>query len=65
LKGKNIINKAELKHKVYSVASRILKEKILISPVDVLMDVDVLSVKNYPIILFLSGFDLAHQYLLL
>lgn len=41
------MNKAELKHKVYSVASRILKEKILISPVDVLMGVDVLSVKNY------------------
>jgi hypothetical protein len=41
------MNNAELKRKVYSVVNSILKEKIYISPVDVLMGVGILSVKDY------------------
>jgi hypothetical protein len=41
------LNNAELKHKVYSAASSILKEKIYISPVDMLMKIGVLSAKDY------------------
>lgn len=41
------MNNVELKRKVYSVVNNILKEKIYISPVDVLMGVGILSVKDY------------------
>ena len=41
------MNNAELKQKVYSVASSILKERIYIAPVDMLMGIGVLSVKDY------------------
>jgi len=37
----------ELKHRVRSVASNILKESIYISPVDMLIKIGVLSVKDY------------------
>ena len=41
------MNNVELKHKVGLVVSSILKEKIYISPVDVLIKMDILSVKDY------------------
>jgi len=41
------MNNAELKRKVYSVVNSILKERIYISPVDVLMGLGILSVKDY------------------
>lgn len=41
------MNNAELKRKVYSVVNTILKERIYISPVDVLMGLGILSVKDY------------------
>ena len=37
----------ELKHRVHSVASKILKESIYISPVDMLIKIGVLSVIDY------------------
>jgi len=45
--GRAYMNNIELKHKVRSVASNILKERIYISPVDMLMKIGVLSVKDY------------------
>lgn len=41
------MNNEELKHKVHSIVSSILKEKIYISPVDLLMKIGVLSAKDY------------------
>ena len=41
------MNKLDLKHKVHTSASNILKEKIYISPVDMLMKIGVLSAKDY------------------
>jgi len=41
------VNNVELKHKVHAIASSILKEKIYISPVDLLMKIGVLSAKDY------------------
>lgn len=41
------MNDAELKHRVRSVASNILKESNYISPVDMLMKIGVLSAKDY------------------
>lgn len=35
------MNNVELKHKVQSAASSILKDRIYISPVDLLMEIDI------------------------
>lgn len=45
--GEIFVNNEELKHKVYSNVSSILKEKNYISPVDLLMKIGVLSAKDY------------------
>lgn len=41
------MNNTELKHKTHSIASNILKERIYLSPVDMLMKIGVLSAKDY------------------
>jgi len=41
------MNNAELKRKVHSVMNSLLREKIYISPVDVLIGTGILSVKDY------------------
>lgn len=41
------MNNAELKHKVDLVADRILKEKVYIAPVDLLIGIGILTVKDY------------------
>ncbi|MBS3976851.1 MAG: hypothetical protein KGZ75_09045 [Syntrophomonadaceae bacterium] len=41
------MNKEELKHKVHDIASGTLKEKVYISPVELLMKIGVLSAKDY------------------
>ncbi|WP_286946285.1 hypothetical protein [Acetobacterium sp. UBA5834] len=41
------MNNVELKRKIYSVMNNILQEKIYISPIDVIMGVGILSVKDY------------------
>jgi hypothetical protein len=46
-KEKQPMNNVELKRKIYSVMNNILQEKIYISPVDVIMGVGILSVKDY------------------
>ncbi len=45
--GEIFVNNEELKHKVYSNVSSILKEKNYISPVDLLMKIGVISAKDY------------------
>lgn len=45
--GEILVNNAELKQKVCSIAGSILNEKIYISPVDLLMNIGVLSAKDY------------------
>jgi len=42
-----MMNDEELKHKVHFIISNILKDKIYISPVDLLMRIGVLSAKDY------------------
>ena len=46
-RGEIFVNNVELKHKVHAIARSILKEKIYISPVELLMDIGVLSDKDY------------------
>jgi len=41
------VNKVELKHKVHAILNSTLKEKIYISPVELLMKIGVLSAKDY------------------
>ena len=41
------MNKEDIKHKVHSIVSSTLKEKIYISPVELLMKIGVLSAKDY------------------
>ena len=45
--GEILVNKDELKHKVHSIVSSTLMEKIYISPVELLMKIGVLSAKDY------------------
>lgn len=45
--GEILVNKEELKHKVHSIVSSTLKEKIYISPVELLMKIGVLSAMDY------------------
>lgn len=42
-----MMNDEELKHKVHSIVSSILKEKIYVSPVELLMRIGVMSAKDY------------------
>ena len=41
------MNNTELKYKIHSVGSKILKERIYLSPVDMLMKIGVLSAEDY------------------